>query len=106
MAGRIAAWVLGILITGLYGYTVVAGVGNLILLPQMGGAMGLGISPLGWFWLVFGVALPVIVYALALVIARRRRAALRILVLAAGICLVSAVQLEVMVLVPQSSFFA
>lgn len=106
MAGRITAWVVGLLLTGLYVYTVVASIGNLVLLPQMATAMGLGIAPVGWFWLCFGVLLPPVVFALALVIARGRTAALRVLVLAAGLGLVAAVQLEVMHLVPQSSFFA
>lgn len=106
MAKRITAWIAGILITGLYVSVVVAAIGNLLLLPQMGTSLGLGIAPAGWFWLCFGLLLPVVVYALALAIARRRSAGLRILVLAAGLCLVAAVQLEVLHLVPQSSYFA
>lgn len=104
--GALIAWAIGILITALYAYTVVAAVGNVIMLPEMGAEIGYGITPVGWWWLGFGVALPVIAYAVALVIGRRRSAAVRLLVLAAGICVVAAVQLEVMHLVPQSSFFA
>ncbi|WP_449283682.1 hypothetical protein [Leucobacter sp.] len=106
MAGRIAAWAIGLLLTGLYASTVVAGVGNLVLLPQMAASMGLGITPTGWFWLGFGVLMPVVVFALSLVIGRGRSASLRLLVLAAGLGVVAAVQLEVMHLVPQSGFFA
>lgn len=101
-----SAWIAGILIALLYVYTVVAAVGSLTGLPRMGEAMGVVITGTGWFWLWFGVALPVVVFALALVIGRRRPAWQRLLVLAAGLCLVGAVQLEVMHLVPQSSFFA
>lgn len=106
MVGRIVAWGIGLLLTGLYASTVVSSAGNLVLLPQMAESMGLGITPTGWFWLGFGVLMPVAVYALALVIGRRRSAALRLLVLAAGLGVVAAVQLEVMHLVPQSGFFA
>jgi hypothetical protein len=68
--------------------------------------MGLGITPSGWFWLGFGVLMPVVVYVLSLVIGRGRSAALRLLVIAAGLGVVAVVQLEVMHLVPQSGFFA
>ena len=104
-AGRITAWSVGIIITGLYAYTVVAAIGNFVMLPEMGAAAGYGITPVGWWWLAFGVALPVVAYALALLIGRGRSASLRLLVLTAGICTVAALQLEVMHLVPQSSFF-
>lgn len=106
MAGRIVAWVVGVLLTGLYASAVVAGAGNAVLLPRMAENMGLGISGAGWFWLGFGIALPVAVFALALLLGRGRSAAMRVLLLATGIALVAAVQLEVMHLVPQSSFFA
>ena len=105
MARRVAAWTAAVLLTGLYAYTVVAAVGNLVLLPRMAGAMGLSVTAGGWFWLLFGAALPVVVYGLALLVARRRRWGPRLLVIAAGLCLVAAVQLEVLHLVPQSSFF-
>lgn len=106
MAGRIIAWTVGILLTGLYISSVVAGIGNLVLLPQMAATMGLSMTPAGWFWLGFGVLLPVVVFSLSLLLARGRRASLRVLVLAAGLGVVAAVQLEVMHLVPQSGFFA
>lgn len=105
MGRRIVAWTLGALLTALYVYTVIAAVGNIVLLPRMASSMGLGITGTGWFWLVFGVLLPVAVYVLALLIGRGRSAAARLLVIAAGLCLVAAVQLEVLHLVPQSSFF-
>lgn len=106
MTGKIVAWAVGLLLTGLYVSVVVAGIGNMLLLPEMAGSMGLGMTVAGWFWLGFGVALPVIVFALALLVGRGRPAAMRLLVLATGIGVVAAVQLEVMHLVPQSSFFA
>ncbi|PRI10722.1 hypothetical protein [Leucobacter massiliensis] len=106
MGRRIAAWAVGAVLTALYASTVVAAVGNFVLLPQLAAQLGLGMSPLGWFWLSFGVLMPVAVFAIALVIGRRRTAGLRILVLAAGLGVVAAWQLEVMHLVPQFSYFA
>lgn len=105
MARRITVWAAAALLTALYIYTVIAAIGNAVLLPQMADSMGLGISGAGWFWLVFGIALPVLVYALALLIGKGRTAGPLLLVIAAGLGLVAAVQLEVLHLVPQSSFF-
>ncbi|MFV0433915.1 MAG: hypothetical protein ACK5LO_08055 [Leucobacter sp.] len=106
MAGKIVAWVVGLLLTGLYVSVVVAGIGNIVLLPDMAASMGLSMTAVGWFWLSFGIALPVVAFALALLFGRGRSAAMRLLVLATGIGVVAAVQLEIMHLVPQSSFFA
>ena len=104
-AGRISAWIAGALLAVLYAYMVVAAVGTLVGLRQLGGAIGLELTAVGWFWLLLGIALPILFLALALLIGRRRRAGARLLVLAAGLALAAAVQLEVMHLVPQSSFF-
>ncbi|MGK0715550.1 hypothetical protein [Leucobacter sp. W1153] len=106
MAGRLTTWILGALVTVLYLYLVVAGVGNLLGLTEMSALLGLSLTGTGWFWVVFGIALPVVGYAAALLIARGKSAALRVLVLATGLAVVAAVQLEVLHLVPQSSFFA
>lgn len=105
MAGRIVTWVLGVLLTLLYVYLVVAGVGNLIGLREMSALLGLTLNAVGWSWLLFGIVLPVIVFAVALVMGRARSAGLRLLLLATGVCVVAAVQLEVLHLVPQSTFF-
>lgn len=105
-AGVIAAWAWGAVLTLLYLLVVVNAVGNLIGMPQIAASLGTVLSATGWFWLIFGIALPVIAYAAALLIARGRRAGLRLLVLLAGIAVVSAFQLEVTHLVPQYLFFA
>lgn len=106
MGGKITAWVVAILIVLLYAYLVVAAVGNIIGLTQMAALIGLGLTPFGWFWLVAGIALPVVVFVIAVLVGRRRTALPRLLVLAAGVALVAAVQLEIMHLVPQANFFA
>jgi len=106
MAGRIAAWTIGAALIALYAWLAVAAVGNIVGLWQMAEALGLGMTPIGWFWLSFGVGLPVVVLALALLLGRRRGAGARLLVLAAGLALVAAVQLEVLHLVPRAGFFA
>lgn len=106
MAGRVTGWVCFAVLTALYAYMVVAAIGNLALLPQMAGQMGLGVNGTGWFWLWLGVALPVVAYAIALLVGRKRSGGARLLVLATGLAVTAAVQLEILHLVPQSSFFA
>lgn len=106
MAARIFTWALGIVLTVLYAYGVVTGVGNLLGISEMAALLDLTVTAAGWFWLVFGIALPLVGFAVALLVARGRAGGQRVLILATGLAVVAAVQLEVLHLVPQSSFFA
>ncbi len=106
MARKITGWALFALLTGLYAYMVVAAAGNLVLLPEMGAQLGLAVNATGWFWLWLGIALPVLAYAIALLAGRRRRGGSRLLILATALAMTAAIQLEILHLVPQSSFFA
>ena len=106
MAAKIVAWALGILLTVLYSYGVVTGVGNLLGISEMAALLDLTLTVTGWFWLLFGIALPLAAFAVALLVARGRSGGQRVLILATGLAVVAAVQLEVLHLVPQSSFFA
>lgn len=94
-------WALGAVLSAIYAFTMLAPFGDLMGLPQMGFA----ISPGGWFWLVVGVALPPIVYALALVAGRKKSGGVRILMLLTGLLVLSLMQLQMLLLVPLSSFF-
>jgi hypothetical protein len=106
MVRNIVAWSIGIVVAGLYASMVVAAIGNLLLLPQQAASAGLSVSPTGWFWLGFGVLMPVVVFVLALLVGRRTSAGLRLLVLTVGLGVVAAWQLEVLVLVPASSLLS
>lgn len=106
MAGRIMTWLAYALLATLYVYMVVAAVGNLVLLPEMAAELGLAVNATGWFWLWLGVALPITAAAVGLLVGRRRGRGSRLLVLATALAVTAAVQLEIMHLVPQSSFFA
>ncbi|MBL3698496.1 hypothetical protein [Leucobacter luti] len=106
MVTRVLAWVVGILLGGLYVYATVTGVGNLTGMLGLSGALGTGLSVSGWIWLVFGVAMPLILLAAALLLGRGRRAGIRILLLAAGIAVIAVLQLDLMHVIPESSYFA
>jgi len=54
-------------------------------------------------WL--GVALPVVALAVALLAGRRKGGGVKLLLLATALAVTAAVQLEILHLVPQSSFF-
>lgn len=101
----IGAWIAGLALTALYGYAVVAAVGNLIGMPQIAAALGLNISAAGWVWMSIGVVIPVLLFVLALLIGRRQTAWTRVLILAAGICLVAVLQLDILHEIPRSSYF-
>lgn len=102
---KIVAWLSFVVLTGLYAFMVVAAIGNLTQLPAMAGQLGLSVNTLGWFWLWFGVALPLLGYLVALFVGRRRNGGVRLLIFAAALAFVAAVQLEVSLIVPPTSFF-
>lgn len=105
MVTRVFGWLLFLVLTGLYAYMVVAAIGNLTQLPAMAGQLGLTVNASGWFWLWFGVVLPVLGFLLALIVGRKRSGGVRLLVIAAALACVAAVQLEVSLIVPPTSFF-
>lgn len=106
MLGKITGWAAFAVLSLLYAYMIIAAVGNLIMLPEMGATMGLEVTVSGWFWLCIGVLLPVLAYAIALLIGRKKGGAAKLLVLATALAVTAAVQLEILHLVPQASFFA
>lgn len=105
MQSKVLGWLSFAVITGMYVYMVIAAIGNLTQFPVMAEQMGLGVNATGWFWLCFGVVLPIVGYGAALWIGRRRTGGVRLLVLVAALAAVAAVQLEATLLVPPVSFF-
>ncbi|SJN09526.1 hypothetical protein FM113_06500 [Leucobacter sp. 7(1)] len=106
MAQRILSWAAGVALVGLYVYATITGVGNLTGMLGLSGALGMGLSVSGWLWLIAGVLLPIIVLAGALLLGRGRGAWARILLLAAGIAAVAVLQIDLMHVIPESSYFA
>ncbi|MCW2287308.1 hypothetical protein [Leucobacter luti] len=106
MVSRILAWGVGVLLCGLYLYATITGVGNLTGMLGLSGALGTGLSVTGWIWLSVGILLPLLVLAAALVLGRGRKPGIRILLLAAGIAAIAVWQLDLMHVIPESSYFA
>ncbi len=104
MARKITGWAAFALLTALYVYMVVAAIGNLTQLPQMAAQLGLAVNALGWFWIWFGIALPVAGFLIAAFAGRRRSGGARLLIFATALACVAALQLEISLLVPVTSF--
>ena len=94
------------LATLLFGYQLWTGIGNALVFPQFAASIGLAVNANGWFWITVQIALPVIVAALALLIARKRGALVRGVMLLAGVALVSVALIDIMHLVPNTSYFS
>lgn len=92
IARRILAWAVGLILVGLYAYAVVIGVGNYIGMTTYLSAV---IGTLPRVLLISGIAAPVLALGVALLLGRRRSAAMRILLLAVGLCVSAAIQLEI-----------
>lgn len=104
------ALITGIVLTALaallFGYQLWTGIGNALVFPEFAASIGLAVNATGWFWITVQIALPIIVAALALLTARKRGALVRGVMLLAGVALVSVALIDIMHLVPNTSYFS
>lgn len=80
-----------------YAYTAWSGLGNLLGLNTAAAALDTSLSGFGWGLLLAGVIVPIMVFGLAFWLGRRREAGPQALILLAGLCLVSALNLDIFV---------
>lgn len=104
-AGVVLGWLALGALTALFGYAVWAAVGNLIGIRAAASTIGLGVTTIGTVWLLVGIALPPIVYAVALWLGRGLGRWQRALLLLAGLATVAVLQLDMMNLVKMSTYF-
>lgn len=97
-----AAWAA---VTGLYLYALIAAVGNFLGMSTVAQTLTGQLSTSGTVWLTAGVVLPLLAFALALLLGRGRSRTQKFLLLATGLCLLAVMQLNIMHLVPNSSYF-
>jgi hypothetical protein len=76
-----------------YAYDVWEAVSTLIGLPQFYEALGLTSAQVPWWLLIAGIALPPVVFVLALLLGRRRKLAQFALILLVGLAVVAALSL-------------
>ena len=99
-ARRTPAWLsatIAIFFGLFYAYSAWSGLGNLIGLNSAAQDLDTTLNGFGWGLLLTGVLAPVLVFALAFWLGRRREAGPQALLLLAGLCLVSALSLDIFV---------
>lgn len=100
----IFTWTISVLVLVLYAWAIVNAVGNFVGLRGFARSLESDLTMTGWFWLLGGILLPIVIAVLAFFLARKQPEK-RWLVLLVGLALVALLQLNVQHLVPQSSFF-
>lgn len=90
----LVAIIAGLLALG-YAYAAWNAIGNLVAVVQEAGRQGLALNGLGWFLWIFAALLPLVVWALALWVGRRRAPHELFLVMFTGLALVAVFWLDV-----------
>lgn len=86
------SWTVTIVFAVLYTYPLWVGIGNAVGYPQtIWQHYHLGINPIGWTLLVFGVLTAPVAFGCCLLLGRSRGILARALIYAAGLCVVNAV---------------
>ena len=86
-----------VVFAALYGWFLFAATSNLVALPTLYAAQGYAeYTP--WATLIAGVVLPPVLYAVALLLGRRRMLSTRVVVLATGLAATAATSLSLYVL--------
>lgn len=98
-------WVAWAAVTGLYLYSLIAAIGNFLGMNTVAQALTGQLSISGTAWLSAGVVLPLLAFTMALLLGRGRSRTQKLLLLATGLCLLAVMQLNIMHLVPNSSYF-
>lgn len=98
------SWLLGSLLAALYVYATVAAIGNWIGMREIASSLSGGLSPSGIVWLSCGVVLPPLALTGALVAGRKKPALQRLLLLVLGLSLVAVMSLNILHLIPTTSY--
>ena len=80
----------------LFAFDVWEAVGNLVGVTVVASGLGTTINALGWVVLLFGILLPILVFALAYLLGRRRNPLSQVLLYLAGLGTVAAVSLSLL----------
>ena len=106
-AGRLLASVaIAVLLGLLFAWDVWEAIGNLVGLRTYAATLGTDLNATGWTVLVLGLVLPVVCFAAALVLGRRRGLLARAGLLVAGLCLSAALSLDVQLVLGFESLVA
>ncbi|MCU1442140.1 MAG: hypothetical protein JWQ59_290 [Cryobacterium sp.] len=89
-----------------FAYDAWEAVGNLLGLNAAAGQLGTTLSGFGWGVLILGILLPILVFALAFWLGRRRRAGVQALLFFVGLCLSAVLSLDIFVMFGLGSLIA
>ncbi|MDE0545624.1 bacitracin resistance protein [Microbacterium sp. C7(2022)] len=78
-----------------FAYAMWNAISNLVQTAQVAGDLGLSLNALGWFLWIFAAAFPLLVWAAAFALGRRRPATVLALVMVTGLALVAVFWLNV-----------
>ncbi len=98
LPGRLSIVLVALLFAVLHGYTLWLAISNLVALPGVYALLGIG-DAVPWALLTVGVAAPVILFASAVLLGRRRVLAQRVLLLAVSLGATNAISLSIAALV-------
>ncbi len=102
---RVSVWLMTGFFAIFFAFAVFAALGNLIGVTQIAGELEASIPFSGWLLLILGIALPVVVFVLAVWLGRKRSLTLRALILLAGLGLVAVAMLDIQQSIRLGSFF-
>ncbi len=91
-------WLLGVIVGAfglVFAYAVWNAIGNLVASVQAAAGAGVSLNALGWFLWIFAAVFPIVVFAAAFRLARRRVAWQILLIMLAGLSLVAVFWLDV-----------
>lgn len=102
----LASVLIAVLFALFFAWDVWEAVGNLVGLRSYGALLGTDLTATGWTVLLLGLVLPVVCFAFALVLGRRRGLLARAGILAAALCLSAALSLDVQLVFGYERLFA
>ena len=108
--GPLATWLIGRIVTLvaallLYGYATWSGIGNFLGVQNQRLQLGLDLSVVGWASTITLVVLPVLLFAVGIVITRRMRVSHTVFTFALGFAIISVVNLDIVLALPLTSIF-
>lgn len=92
---RIGALVVAAVFALLYAYDIWEAISNLVEVPVLYAALGFDAASVPWVLLILGVVLPPVVFALALLVGRRRSLGMLALLLLLGLAIVAGASLGI-----------
>ena len=103
---KVSFLIAAVALAGLYVFAVAQAIGNWFGIKQIAETLSDGLSGEGMVWLVVGIIVPVLAFVIAWLIGRRHTIPVKLLLLLLGIGVVAIMQLNIMHLVPTTTYLS